>query len=264
MQRTVVVISAGLGVPSSTRMLADQMGAEVQARLAAMGVDAKLDVIDLRDFATGIANNLVTGYAGQDLAGAIRRVEAADAMIAVTPTFSASYSGLFKSFFDVLDPKFLDGMPVFFGATGGSPRHSLVLDMAIRPLFSYLRAHTMPTAIYASPEDWGGSGENTLERRIGQGAAELAAVIVSHIPSIPAGSTTPDGSKAVAPAAAMAGSGDGHGSADVRGGEQLREGPAVGYSGKGFPDHKAKRAQHESDKMTSLPFEELLAQTQRR
>ncbi|AIY03389.1 FMN reductase [Arthrobacter sp. PAMC 25486] len=270
MQRTVVVISAGLGVPSSTRMLADQMGADVQSRLAAMGITATLDVIDLRDYATGIANNMVTGYAGQDLAGVISRVEAADAMIAVTPTFSASYSGLFKSFFDVLDPKFLDGMPVYFGATGGSPRHSLVLDMAMRPLFSYLRATTMPTAIYASPEDWGGSGENTLERRIGQGAAELAAVIASHIPSIPEGSTTPDGSHAVAPAAAVAGSGDGRdvgtgrGTSEVRTGQQYREGPAVGFLGKGFPDHKAKRAQHETAKMTSLPFEELLAQTQRR
>ncbi|WP_269938019.1 FMN reductase [Arthrobacter sp. HY1533] len=242
MQRTVVVISAGLGVPSSTRMLADQMAADVQARLAAMGITAKLDVIDLRDHATGIANNMVTGYAGQDLAGVIRRVEAADAMIAVTPTFSASYSGLFKSFFDVLDPKFLDGMPVLFGATGGSPRHSLVLEMAIRPLFSYLRAHTVPTAIYASPEDWGGSGENTLERRIGQGAAELAAVIASHVPA----------------GTAQAAEGTG------LPGRQLGEGPAVGFSGAGFPDHKAKRAQHEANKMTSLPFEELLAQTQRR
>lgn len=244
MQRTVVVISAGLGVPSSTRMLADQMAADVQARLAAMGITAKLDVIDLRDHATGIANNMVTGYAGQDLAGVIRRVEAADAMIAVTPTFSASYSGLFKSFFDVLDPKFLDGMPVLFGATGGSPRHSLVLEMAIRPLFSYLRAHTVPTAVYASPEDWGGSGENTLERRIGQGAAELAAVIASHVPA------------GTAPAGTAEGTG--------LPGRQLGEGPAVGFSGAGFPDHKAKRAQHEANKMTSLPFEELLAQTQRR
>lgn len=254
MQRTVVVISAGLGVPSSTRMLADQMAADVQARLEAMGITARLDVIDLRDYATGIANNMVTGYAGQDLAGVIRRVEAADAMIAVTPTFSASYSGLFKSFFDVLDPKFLDGMPVFFGATGGSPRHSLVLEMAIRPLFSYLRAHTMPTAVYASPEDWGGSGENTLERRIGQGAAELAAAIGSHVP----GSTTPVGGTAPSPAAA-AGTGG-----NARPARHHGEGPAVGFSGAGFPDHKAKRAQREMNAMTSLPFEELLAQTQRR
>lgn len=228
MQRTVVVISAGLGVPSSTRMLADQMGAEVQSQLQALGVTAVLDVIDLRNYATDIANNMVSGYAGPALAEVVKRVEAADAMIAVTPTFSASYSGLFKSFFDVLDPKFLDGMPVLFGATGGSSRHSLVLDLAIRPLFSYLRANTMPTAIYASPEDWGGSGGNTLERRIAQGAGELAAVL-----AVGASAGSPDGSTP-----------DAH--------------PAV------LVDHKEKRAQRERTEMTSLPFEELLAQTQRR
>ncbi|MFC8302813.1 FMN reductase [Specibacter sp. NPDC057265] len=214
MQRRVVVISAGLGVPSSTRMLADQMSAQVQAALAGQGVEVTLDVVDLRDHATGIANTMVSGYAGPELAQAISQVEAADAMIAVTPTFSASYSGLFKSFFDVLEPKLLDGMPVLFGATGGSSRHSLVLDMAIRPLFSYLRALTMPTAVYASPQDWGGSGENTLERRIAQGAAELA----------------------------------GH----------------LGAGTAGAPGHHQKRAERLAREMTSLPFEELLAQTRRR
>ncbi len=214
MQRTVIVISAGLGVPSTTRMLADHMAAEVQSQLAPEGTVVTLDVVDLRDHATGIANNMVTGYAGPELADVIHRVEAADAMIAVTPTFSASYSGLFKSFFDVLEPRLLDGMPVFFGATGGSSRHSLVLDMAIRPLFSYLRATTMPTAVYASPEDWAGSGNNTLERRIARGAAELATALRTDSPTVPA--------------------------------------------------HRQKRRERVVQEMTSLPFDQLLAQTQQR
>ena len=226
MQRTIVVVSAGLGVPSSTRMLADQMAAAVQAQLGEMGAEAVLDVVDLRDVAGDIANNMVTGYAGPALADVINRVAQADAMIAVTPTFSASYSGLFKSFFDVLDPKFLDGMPVLFGATGGSSRHSLVLDMAIRPLFSYLRARTMPTAIYASPEDWGQAGTDALDRRIARAAGELAAVLA------PVPSTTPSPGDTSGPGRA--------------------------------PDHKAKRHDRETIEMTSLPFEQLLAQTQAR
>lgn len=226
MQRTIVVVSAGLGVPSSTRMLADQMAAAVQAQLGEMGAEAVLDVVDLRDVAGDIANNMVTGYAGPALADVIDRVSRADAMIAVTPTFSASYSGLFKSFFDVLDPKFLDGMPVLFGATGGSSRHSLVLDTAIRPLFSYLRARTMPTAIYASPEDWGRSGTDALDRRIAQAAGELAAVLA------PSPSTTPAPGDTAAPSFAQ--------------------------------DHKAKRHERVRSDMTSLPFEQLLAQTQAR
>jgi len=239
-QRTIVVISAGLGVPSSTRMLADQMAGAVKAHLGEMGAEAVLDVVDLRDFATDIANNMVTGYAGPALADVVARVSRADAMIAVTPTFSASYSGLFKSFFDVLDPKFLDGMPVFFGATGGTARHSLVLDTAIRPLFSYLRARTMPTAVYASPEDWANSGTDSLDRRIGQGAGELAAVLAPSRPRV-SGTTPAPGDTAAEPLS------------------------RAGFSPAGFsPDHKAKRHAHEVEQMTSLPFEQLLAQTQRR
>ncbi len=58
--------------------------------------------------------------------------------------FSASYSGLFKSFFDVLDKEALVGKPVLIGATGGTGRHSLVLEHALRPLFAYLRAVVVP------------------------------------------------------------------------------------------------------------------------
>lgn len=229
MQHSIIVISAGLGVPSSTRMLADQMAAAVQARLGVLGTQANIDVVDLRDYAGDIANNMVSGYAGPALADVIARVANADAMIAVTPTFSASYSGLFKSFFDILDPKFLDGMPVYFGATGGSSRHSLVLDMAIRPLFSYLRANTMPTAIYASPEDWGtgAGGADGLDRRIAAGAAELATALAPRHAG--AGTTAAPGDNA----------------AHVAG-------------------HKAKRAARETSEMTSLPFEQLLAMTQAR
>ncbi|WP_125611195.1 FMN reductase [Specibacter cremeus] len=226
MQRTIVVISAGLGSPSSTRMLADQLAAAVSAQLGELGAEAVLDVVELRDYAGDIANNLVTGYAGPALADVIARVGAADAMIAVTPTFSASYSGLFKSFFDVLNPKFLDGMPVLFGATGGSARHSLVLDMAIRPLFSYLRARTMPTAVYASPEDWGGSDGGGLDHRIAQAAGELATVLTAGI----GGSTTAAGTGAF--------------------------GSAMGAG------HKETRAARDAAAMESLPFEQLLAQVQ--
>jgi FMN reductase len=71
-------------------------------------------------------------------------------VIAVTPIFSASYSGLFKTFFDVLERGALAGKPVLIAATGGSERHSLALEHAVRPLFAYLRAVVVPTAVYAA------------------------------------------------------------------------------------------------------------------
>lgn len=103
----------------------------------------------------------------------------ADALIVVTPVFSASYSGLFKSFFDVLDKDALAGKPVLIAATGGSARHSLVLDHALRPLFSYLRAVVVPTGVYAASEDWGAEG---LDGRIERAAGELVALLPEDRP----------------------------------------------------------------------------------
>ena len=137
--RRITVLSAGLGVPSSSRLLADQLSAAAERHLDGAGLGVQVDVVELRDLAVDIANNFVTGYAAPRLAEVIAGVEASDGIIAVTPVFSASYSGLFKSFIDVLDPKSLDGKAVLLGATGGTDRHQMVLDYALRPLFSYLR-----------------------------------------------------------------------------------------------------------------------------
>ena len=174
---SIVVISAGLGVPSSSRLLADQLAAAAERRAREAGLEPLVTVYELRDLAVDIANNFVTGYAAPRLAEAIAAVERADALITVSPVFSASYSGLFKSFVDVLDPKSLEGKPVLLGATGGSERHSMVVDVAMRPLFTYLRARIVPTAVFAAPMDWGvGGAEGTaggLTPRIERAAAAL-------------------------------------------------------------------------------------------
>ncbi|MGV9358870.1 CE1759 family FMN reductase, partial [Streptomyces misionensis] len=161
-------------VPSSTRLLADRLAAAVVRR-----ADAEVDVrvIEVRDLAVEIAHNLTNGFPGKQLAGAFDTVAEADGLIVVTPVFSASYSGLFKSFFDALsahDEGALAGKPVLIAATGGTARHSLVLDHALRPLFAYLKAVVVPTGVYAASEDWGAEG---LDRRIARAAGELAALM---------------------------------------------------------------------------------------
>ncbi|MFJ4514317.1 CE1759 family FMN reductase [Streptomyces sp. NPDC088816] len=169
----LVVVSAGLSVPSSTRLLADRLAAATAGHAA---VDAR--VIELRDLAVEIAHNFTGGFPGPALADALDAVAEADGLIVVTPVFSASYSGLFKSFFDVLevrDGNALAGKPVLIAATGGTARHSLVLDHALRPLFAYLKAVVVPTGVYAASEDWG-SAEG-LPERIGRAAEELAALM---------------------------------------------------------------------------------------
>ena len=177
--RRITVLSAGLGVPSSSRLLADQLAAAAKQRLEAAGYDVAVDVLELRDLAVDIANNFVTGYAGPRLADAIAGVEASDGIVAVSPVFSASYSGLFKSFIDVLDPKSLDGKAVLLGATGGTDRHQMVLEYAMRPLFSYLRTRTAATAVFAGPQDWGNTddGGTPLSVRIDRAAAEFSHLL---------------------------------------------------------------------------------------
>ncbi|MFG1943310.1 FMN reductase [Nonomuraea sp. NPDC048826] len=173
----LVVVTAGLTQPSSTRLLADRLARAVGERL---GGGSEPVVVELRDLATDIADAFVTGFPNTRLRRAIDDVTGADGLIAVTPVFTASYSGLFKSFFDVLDPRALEGKPVLMGATGGTPRHSLVLEHAMRPLFSYLRAVVTPTAVYAATEDWGGGGDayaDGLSDRIARAAAELAGLM---------------------------------------------------------------------------------------
>jgi len=173
-QRTLVVISGGLSQPSSTRLLADQLSAAAVADADGTGIDLTVRVVELRDLAHDIANHLLTGFPPAALKEALDAVAAADGLIAVTPIFSASYSGLFKSFFDVVDKDALIDKPVLIAATAGTARHSLALEHALRPLFAYLRATVLPTAVFAASDDWGAdSAEGTLRSRITRAAGEL-------------------------------------------------------------------------------------------
>lgn len=178
MSRTLVVVTAGLSQPSSTRLLADQLADAVSSAVGGRGESVEVEVIELRELAADLATTLTTGgLPTAAVARAREKVSGADGLIAVTPVFTASYSGLFKMFFDVLDTDALNGMPVLIAATAGSPRHSMVLDFAMRPLFSYLRAVVVPTGVFAATEDFGSTG---LTERVHRGAAELAQLMVAE------------------------------------------------------------------------------------
>ncbi|MFJ4871302.1 FMN reductase [Streptomyces sp. NPDC088757] len=179
----LVAVSAGLSSPSSTRLLADRLLRAARYRLAEQEYAVDVEVVELRDLAVDIAHHFVTGFPSGKLQEAIDTVTGADGVIAVTPVFTASYSGLFKSFFDLLDPTALTGVPVLIGATGGTARHSLVLDHALRPLFAYLRALTVPTAVYAASEDWGSGGDDYTEglpARINRAGYEFADAVAAR------------------------------------------------------------------------------------
>ncbi len=181
--RTLVVVSAGLGQPSATRLLADRLAAATEQQLGVAGIDVERRVIEVREVASDLVDRLLTNVSSPRLETAVESVLAADGLIAVTPIFNASYSGIFKLFFDTLDRDALHGMPVLIGATAGTPRHSLALDHAMRPMFAYLNALVVPTAVFAATEDWGRGdlpADAGLADRIARAGADLASAIAAR------------------------------------------------------------------------------------
>jgi FMN reductase len=170
---TIAVVSAGLSEPSSTRLLADRLGAATAEALSADG-PVELRTVELRPLAHEITDAMLTRFAAPALAAATATVVEADAVVFVTPVFTAGMSGLAKSFLDVLDKDALTDMPVLLGATGGTARHSLALEHGIRPVFAYLRAAVVPTGVFAATEDWGSDNAGTLDARIRRAGADLA------------------------------------------------------------------------------------------
>ncbi len=173
----LVVVSAGASDPSSTSMLADRLAARTVSGAQARGLTVEVAVIELRALATEIAAALVSQVNGPGLDAAIDKLAAADGLIVATPIYKAGVSGLFKSFFDLLDNDLLIGKPVAMAATAGTARHALVVDEAMRSLFAYMRTLTIPTSVFAATEDWSGSG---LEQRIDRAALELLLLIESR------------------------------------------------------------------------------------
>lgn len=168
----IAIVSAGLGEPSSTKLLADRLRDATLTALTAHGQHAEVVDVTLRPLAQDIAGHMLTHNSSDALTAAIAEVIDADAIIAVTPTFNMSYSGLFKSFFDLIEEGQLASIPTALGATGGTARHSMVMDTAMRPMFAYLKAQVVPTGVFAAAEDWGAA--SGLDRRIAREGRELA------------------------------------------------------------------------------------------
>jgi FMN reductase len=92
--------------------------------------------------------------------------------------YRAGLSGLFKSFVDALDGDLAIAKPVVLAAGARSSRQALAVEPQMRPLFAFMRVLTLPTSVFAAPEDWGSSA---LGERIRRAAAELAALVTARL-----------------------------------------------------------------------------------
>ncbi|MBA3489108.1 MAG: NAD(P)H-dependent oxidoreductase [Longispora sp.] len=172
----LVVISAGTSDPSSTRLLADRITQRVSAMVSERQNEATVRIVDLRELATEISTAMVSQLVGPKLREVIAALVKADGIIVSTPIYKAGASGLFTSFFQVLDNDLLIAKPVVLAATAGTPRHALVVDEQLRSLFAYMRTITVPTSIFLSTEDW---GDPAMNKRIDRAAFELVVLMES-------------------------------------------------------------------------------------
>lgn len=172
----LAVVNAGVSDPSSTGMLADRLARSVSALADAGGANVETRTIALRDVLPELPAALASQHLGPRFTEAIELLGDADGLIASSPVYKAGPSGLFTSFFQVLDNDLLIGKPVILAATAGTARHALVVDDQMRSLFAFLRTMTVPTSVFASTEDWTAP---ELNGRIERAAFELLALMQS-------------------------------------------------------------------------------------
>ncbi|MGO1423280.1 MAG: CE1759 family FMN reductase [Brachybacterium sp.] len=206
----LLALTAGLSTPSSTRMLTDQLTRESAATLGRDGAEVEVTTVELREHAHDITDALLTRFPSERLAMVIEQIRAADAVIAVTPVFNVGPSGLFKLFFDAVDMELWKGKPLLLGATAGTARHSLAIDYAIRPMFGYLKAEVVPTAVFAASADFGADTEGQADgtpliARVRRAAAELTSMLRADPVDTPATDAAAESSEEPGTTAAPAG-----------------------------------------------------------
>jgi len=172
----LAVISAGTSDPSSTRLLANRLADRSSELAACHGRTVTSSVIELREISADICTALISQLITPRLQTAITALGEADGIIASTPVYKAGPSGLFTAFIDILDDDLIIARPVVLAATAGTARHALVVDDQMRSMFAYLRALTIPTSLFAAPEDW---GDPDLNKRIDRAAVEFVLLMES-------------------------------------------------------------------------------------
>ncbi|MDO4665896.1 MAG: NAD(P)H-dependent oxidoreductase [Actinomycetaceae bacterium] len=177
----IAIVQAGLSNPSTTRLLAEEFATVLTEVFEKSGTAADLAIVDVRAVAGAVVDATLTSLRTPELEQALQTVEEADAVVAISPTFKGSYVGLFKAFFDIVDTEALRGTPMVLAGTGGSERHTLMLEHAMRPLFTFFGADPVPTAIFAATNDFGASAV-ALRPRLERAGRELLARLRASVP----------------------------------------------------------------------------------
>jgi FMN reductase len=177
----VVAVSGGLQLPSRTLVVVERI---LAALADALPVDTHL--IELGQIAPRLAGALHRSQVPADVEAHIKAIESADLLVAASPVYRASYTGLFKHLFDLVHHEALFDVPVLLAATGGSDRHALVIDHQLRPLFSFFQARTLPIGVYGSEADFNGYAISSLALQERVALAVSRALPWLHAGRVPA------------------------------------------------------------------------------
>ncbi|WP_426616501.1 NADPH-dependent FMN reductase, partial [Ralstonia pseudosolanacearum] len=124
------------------------------------------------------------------IAEALARVAAGGVVILATPVYQAAYSGLLKTFLDLLPQSGLRDKVVLPIATGGSLAHTLAIDYALRPVLSSLAARAILPGIFAADAQIGAADDGfavdpALQQRLDDGIERVhQAIALARHPAV--------------------------------------------------------------------------------
>ncbi|MDE9544597.1 NAD(P)H-dependent oxidoreductase [Xenorhabdus bovienii] len=175
MKRKVIGLSGSYNKSSYTFNLVSKISSEVERMYG-----LKKTLYDMSDLGTSLGQAMCSEQLDDTIHEVIDDIINAKVLVIGVPTYKASYPGMFKHFFDLLEPEALSGKPIILSATGGSNRHALMLEYQLRPLFNFFKAITMPTAIYAVNSDYKNYllCESNLLDRISLATKELSTWLI--------------------------------------------------------------------------------------
>ena len=174
----VVVLSASPNTPSTSVTLADYAVAALRRRYD----DADVTRVDVYHLGPGLTSAVTRTDVDAATEKALEAVEDSDLLVVSVPTYRGSYPGMFKHFMDIVRQRPFDRKPVLLMATGGSPRHMLMIDHVLRPLFVFLHAYTAPTAVFATSADFDGGRvlDPAIPQRIDRALDDLVPLLGSN------------------------------------------------------------------------------------
>ncbi|GAA1643228.1 MULTISPECIES: CE1759 family FMN reductase [Brevibacterium] len=176
----ILAVTTSLSEDSTTQKLSDRIVDAAASAGRAAGLTVETEHINVRSLSTALTDMALTGFRSEELEEAYLKVAEADAIITVTPVYKVAPVGLHTLFWQLIDEKALAGTPVLIASTGGTSRHSLAGETAMRPMLSYLKGIVVPTTVFAATDDWGSAeGGRALNSRVRQAGEELVALTAS-------------------------------------------------------------------------------------